>query len=71
MHLVWDSGFFPLFSDPPDPVLLSGISKKIHVILKSHSPILHKKNVFMLNQVSSEFKMLIFIGLLIKRIVQK
>ena len=28
MHLVWDSGFFPLFSEPPLPSSLADIAKK-------------------------------------------
>ena len=28
MHLVWDSGFFPLFSESPPPSPLADLAKK-------------------------------------------
>ena len=42
MHLVLDSGFFLLFSEPSPPILLTGLSKK--KFQKSHSPALDMKN---------------------------
>ena len=29
MHLVWDSGFFQLFSEPPPPYSLADLAKNI------------------------------------------